>query len=139
MSYSFKIYTDGGSRGNPGKAASAAVIYPDAGKERLICGKYLGVATNNVAEYTAVRLALEKLVAKMGEQSKEASLSFYTDSNLVASQLSGTFKIKNLLIQKLVIEIRELEKKFQTVSYTHIPREKNKEADLEVNKILDQN
>jgi ribonuclease HI len=139
MSQAFQIYTDGGSRGNPGKAASAAVIKDGAGKLRLICGKYLGIATNNAAEYTAVLLALEKLRTELGEASGESQLQFFTDSNLVASQLSGTFRIKSPELGKLVIKIRSLEQNFQTVSYQHIPREQNREADLEVNKILDQN
>lgn len=139
MSLIFKIYTDGGSRGNPGSAASAAVIYDSAGKLRETCGKYLGIATNNVAEYTAVTLALEKLFAELGESAAEASLNFYTDSNLVASQLSGSFRIKNAVLQKIALEIKNLEKKFRQVSYQHVPREQNKEADREVNKILDLN
>lgn len=138
MSQTLKVFTDGGSRGNPGKAASAAVVYDSAGKLRLICGKYLGIATNNVAEYTAVTCALEKLIAELGEEAKTTSLSFFTDSNLVASQLSGKFRIKNANLQTLILEIRHLEENFQVVSYQHIPREQNSAADREVNKILDQ-
>lgn len=139
MNQAFKIYTDGGSRGNPGKAASAAVIYDSAGKLRLICGKYLGIATNNVAEYTAVKIALEELAKQLQAKAKTAELKFFTDSNLVASQLSGTFKIKNLILQQIILQIRALEQNFQVVSYQHIPREQNTQADAQVNKILDQN
>ena len=139
MSQEFSIYTDGGSRGNPGKAASAAVIYDAAGKMRFICGKYLGVATNNIAEYTAVEIALERLRSELEDEAKNTQLRFFTDSNLVASQLSGKFKVKNPEIAKKVIQIRNQEKNFQIVSYQHIPREKNFAADREVNRILDQN
>ena len=139
MNQELSIYTDGGSRGNPGKAASAAVVYDSAGKVRFICGKYLGIATNNIAEYTAIEIALEKLEAELGEKAKSTQLRFFTDSNLVASQLSGKFQIKNPEIAKKVIKIRNQEMNFQVVSYQHIPREKNFEADREVNKILDQN
>ena len=139
MNQEFSIYTDGGSRGNPGKAASAAVFYDSAGKMRFICGKYLGIATNNMAEYTAVEIALEKLLTELGDEAQNIQLRFFTDSNLVASQLSGKFKIKNPEIAKKVIQIRNQEGHFQVVSYQHIPREKNFEADREVNKILDQN
>lgn len=76
MTQSFVIYTDGGSRGNPGKAASAAVVYDDAGNVRLKCGKYLGIATNNVAEYTAVIVALEELIKVLGKDSTSSILSF---------------------------------------------------------------
>lgn len=139
MNKNYKIFTDGGARGNPGKAASAAVVYDSAGKLRLICGKYLGIATNNVAEYTAVELVLEKLFSELGKTSKDTELAFFADSNLVVSQLSGVFKIKNPNLQKLVLAIRQLESKFKTVSYQHVPREQNKAADREVNKILDEN
>ena len=139
MSSSWRIFTDGGSRGNPGKAASAAVVYDAAGKLRLICGKYLGIATNNIAEYSAIQIALEKLIAELGKDSQTAQLNFFTDSNLVASQLSGKFRIKNPEIGQKVLQIRKLEAAFQTVSYQHVPREQNSAADSEVNKILDQN
>lgn len=139
MSRPWRVFTDGGSRGNPGKAASAAVIYDSAGKLRLICGKYLGIATNNIAEYFAVEMALEKLQSELKAQSQVTNLNFFTDSNLVANQLSGRFKIKNPELAKKIEVIKSLEKVFALVSYQHIPREQNVEADREVNRILDQN
>ncbi len=139
MSGIWRIFTDGGSRGNPGKAASAAVVYDTAGNVRLICGKYLGIATNNIAEYTAVEIALEKLIAEEDTSTVGTELNFFTDSNLLANQLSGRFKIKNPEIAKKIQAIKKLEQNFHKVTYQHIPREQNSAADHEVNKILDQN
>lgn len=137
MISAWRVFTDGGSRGNPGKAASAAVVYDPAGKLRLICGKYLGIATNNIAEYTAVEIALQDLAKELGEAVSATNLNFYTDSNLLANQLSGKFKVKNPAIAEKIRLIKQLQSKFAAVTYNHIPREQNTEADREVNKILD--
>lgn len=133
------IFTDGGARGNPGPAASGVVIDGLAGKERLICGKYLGETTNNVAEYTAVLLALETALKETGSQAQDYQINFFTDSLLVAKQLSGVYKIKNENLRKIIVEIKKLEQSFALVTYQHVPRERNREADREVNRILDQN
>ncbi len=126
------IYTDGGSRGNPGQAAYGFVVKV-GGKTIKEAGGTLGIATNNFAEYTAVIKALE--FAK--QNFKGEDLKFYMDSNLVASQLSGLFKIKNAAIRDLVFKVRQLESSFGQITYTQIPREKNKEADAQVNIALD--
>lgn len=138
MNQEITIFTDGGSRGNPGRAASGVVITGLAGKERLICGKYLGIATNNVAEYSAVVVALETLLGELKEETSYAKLNFFTDSLLVAKQLSGEYKIKNEALKEIITKIQHLELKFADVKYQHVPREENKEADREVNRILDQ-
>ncbi len=127
------IFTDGGSRGNPGLAAYGFVVKA-GGKTVKEAGGTLGVATNNFAEYTAVIRALE--FAK--QNFKGEDLKLYMDSNLVASQLSGLFKIKNAGIRELVFKVRQLESSFGQITYTHVPREKNKEADAQVNLALDQ-
>ncbi|MEX2028267.1 MAG: ribonuclease HI family protein [Candidatus Curtissbacteria bacterium] len=128
-----EISTDGGSRGNPGQAAYGFVVKVDGQlvKEGRGC---LGIATNNFAEYTAVIRALE--FAKDNFKGKD--LKFYMDSNLVVSQLSGLFKIRSASIRELVFRVRSLESEFGQITYTHIPREKNKEADRQVNLALDQ-
>lgn len=131
-----KVFTDGGARGNPGPAAAGVAIEGLAEKERLLCGKYLGHTTNNVAEYSAVVLAYETLL-EQDLQPAETTIEFFMDSNLVAQQLSGIFKIKNPNLATFVTKIKAMEKQFFSVSYTHIPREKNKLADHEVNKVLD--
>ncbi len=124
-----KIFTDGGSRGNPGQAACAYVVFDDAGNIRQSCGKYLGVATNNEAEYQGVIEALTAL--------KDLELSFFLDSLLVVNQLNGLWKIKEPRLRELLLKVRALENN-RKITYTHIPREQNTTADLLVNETLDQ-
>lgn len=137
MSQTLKVFTDGGARGNPGPAASGVAIFGLAGKERLLCGKYLGKTTNNVAEYNAFLLGLE-LVLKEVQNHTEIEVQFYADSLLAVKQLNGEFRVKNPNLAKLYAEIKDKEKLFKKISYRHIPREENKLADREVNKALDQ-
>ncbi len=127
------IYADGGSRGNPGPSASGFVIL-DA-EERLIFegGKYMGITTNNQAEYHAVKLALEKAV-----ELRPRRISFRLDSQLVVNQLNGTYQIRNRDLWPIHVSIKELVGKFEKVTFMHVRREFNKEADAMVNKILDQ-
>ena len=131
-----KIFTDGGARGNPGPAASGVVIDGLAGKLRESCGKYLGIATNNVAEYSAVLLAYERILEKDLTPS-EIELNFFMDSLLVTKQLLGEYKIKNPNLATYIQQIKEKERLFGKVTYEHVRREFNKLADREVNKVLD--
>ncbi|HSX18975.1 MAG TPA: ribonuclease HI family protein, partial [Candidatus Saccharimonadales bacterium] len=124
---------DGGSRGNPGHAAYGFVVKDD-GKTTKEEGGYLGIATNNFAEYTAIVKALTWLK----EHHPKKEIKFFLDSQLAQSQLSGLYKIKNAQIREMVITIKGLENEFKQISYTHIPREQNKEADRQVNLALDQ-
>ncbi len=127
-----QINCDGGSRGNPGHAAYGFVVKKD-GKTIKEGYGYIGIATNNFAEYTALIKALLWLeINAPGD-----SLEFNLDSQLVVSQLTGLYKIKNTDIKELVIKVKELEKKFKKINYKHVPREQNKEADALVNKALD--
>ncbi|MDQ3098347.1 MAG: ribonuclease HI family protein [bacterium] len=131
------IYTDGGSRGNPGSAAIGIVIR-NKDKETLHeISKTLGIATNNIAEYTAVKDSLLYLVNKLQSKTCEVRLSFFLDSELVVRQLTGLYKIRDPNLAILANEIRKFEASFLSISYTHIRRELNKEADLLVNKALD--
>lgn len=127
------IYSDGGSRGNPGPSASGYVILDD--NEKLIeeGGAYLGITTNNQAEYHAVRLALEA-AGKHGIR----NIQFRIDSLLVVNQMTGVYKIKNRDLWPVHERIKELMKEFGHVAFTHVRREFNKEADAMVNKILDE-
>ncbi len=127
-----KVHTDGGSRGNPGHAAYGFVIEVD-GKVVKEDGGYIGIATNNFAEYTAVIKALGWLSSKY----KGQDLHFFLDSELVMSQLSGVYKIKNAAIRDLVFKVKSLETEFGQIKYTYIPRSQNKEADRLVNLALD--
>lgn len=130
------IHTDGGARGNPGLAAVGIIIEKN-GKPWARFGKFIGTTTNNVAEYTAVIEAFSYLLSHLGTLSHISDLNFFLDSNLVVNQLNGTFKVKNANLRLLLTKIRELEQSVGgTITYVHIPREQNKQADLLVNQTL---
>lgn len=126
------IYSDGGSRGNPGPSASGFVVMD--GSENVIHegGMYLGITTNNQAEYHGVRLGLEKALAMRAK-----TVDFRIDSLLVVNQMNGIYKIKNRDLWPINERIRELAKEFDKVTFTHVRREFNQLADGMVNKILD--
>jgi len=127
------IFTDGGSRGNPGHSAYGFVIYKNGGK-LFSEGSYLGIQTNNFAEYTAVIKALDWIKNTLTGASK---ITLYCDSLLVASQLSGKYKVKHPVIKQLVRKVKVIESFLPEVNYRHVPREQNKEADSLVNQALD--
>ena len=129
-----EIYSDGGSRGNPGPAAVGVVIKFDQKVEEI--SECIGVATNNVAEYTAVIHALNWVKENINDTS--ISIDFFLDSQLVVEQLKGNYKMKNEGLKPLFWTIRGLIMDLGgIVSFTHIPREENCEADALVNKALD--
>jgi ribonuclease HI len=125
-------YADGGSRGNPGKAACAAVVTDTKDAELLRRARTIGKATNNVAEYEGVRLALE-LCKDLGG----SEVTLRLDSELVVRQLEGRYKVKNAALLKLYDDMRVLISGFKSFSVEHIPREQNKLADKLVNAALD--
>lgn len=127
-----KIFADGGSRGNPGPSASGYVIMDKEDNVLVDKGVYLGVTTNNQAEYTALKLALEECKA-MGIN----ELEVYMDSLLVINQMKGIFKIKNRELWPIHQAAIDLIKSFKHVSFSHVPREFNKLADAAVNRALD--
>jgi ribonuclease HI len=131
------IFTDGGARGNPGPAALGVFITNKNNETLARIGKYLGETTNNIAEYSAI---LEGLIwsIKNKQSKKIEKISFYMDSQLAYSQLSGLYKIKNEKIREIVFEIRKKEAELSIpIFYNHIKREKNTQADLLVNLALD--
>lgn len=128
------IYTDGASRGNPGKASYGFVIFNEDKKKIYEEGKYLGIKTNNFAEYTAVVKALEYVSEKLP---KVKEIKFLMDSKLVAEQLSGRYKIKSPNLIPLVSQIQDLLDSLEKVSYKHIPRSMNFLADGMANLALD--
>ena len=130
------IYTDGASRGNPGHASYGFTISDGSGKLLYEEGRYIGTATNNVAEYTAVLAAL-KFVEKKFVKRKQLSIELYADSKLVAEQLSGRFKVKALHLRPIIEKIKILSLGLGRVIYSHIPRSKNFEADRLANLALD--
>jgi len=126
------IYTDGGSRNNPGDAAIGVVI------NNKKYSKYLGIKTNNEAEYEAVIFALKKAKQLIGKKNaKSTEIEIRMDSELVCNQLNGKYKIKEKNLHPLFIEIWNLKTDFKKVDFKHIPREQNKEADKLVNLALD--
>lgn len=131
---SVKLFADGGSRGNPGPSASGFVIVdPDTDKVLVDKGVYLGITTNNQAEYLALKYALEEC-ADMGVKRVDA----YLDSLLVVNQIRGTFKVKNRDLWPLHDAVKQLIGKFEKFTISHVPREMNKLADTAVNRALDE-
>ena len=129
------IQTDGASRGNPGLAAYGFVIFQD-GKVIYEEGKTLGITTNNVAEYTALKEALLFLSTSDSQEDIE-KLIIQADSLLVIKQLSGEYKIKSPGLIPIYSQIKELLKDYSVVSFEHIRREFNKKADALCNLALD--
>ncbi len=130
------IYTDGGSRGNPGPSAVGVVI--EGGGIKKEYGEYIGEGTNNEAEYTAVIFALKKVKLLIGsEKAKKADITMYVDSELIAKQFNNVYKIKEKRIQNLYMQIHNLILDFNKVEFTHVYRSGNKDADRLVNAVLD--
>lgn len=125
------IYTDGGARSNPGPAASGVVIKNEKGETLSHYGEYLGKQTNNFAEYSAIISALKK-----AHELGAAEVQCIADSKLVVEQLKGNWKVKEPTLQKLFVQAWNAMQKFKKVTLTHTLREGNKEADCEVNKVL---
>jgi len=138
MKRNLLLHSDGGSRGNPGPAASAFVVEKN-GKIIFSQSKYLGVQTNNVAEYFGVKMAL-KWLKKYSDLNEVDNVIFYLDSLLVTNQLNRIYKIKSESLKKYYLSIKEFEKKIKPkITYKHVYRQKNKMADLLVNKCLNKN
>ena len=130
-----KIFTDGGSRGNPGPSAIGAVGYL---KDKRIFefNKSIGIATNNDAEYRALIEALEKVRGYVLGVRKITQIQFYSDSRLMVNQVNGFFKVKNGKIKEYILKIRSLEQEIKLpITYHLIPREQNVEADRLVNAV----
>lgn len=130
-----QIYTDGGSRGNPGKAAIGVVIKSGNGDRVFSYAEAIGETTNNVAEYKALIFALSKARDFL---SSHDTIFVNMDSNLIVNQMRGTFKIKKTHLKLLHEEAKLLEQKLDLpVTYHYIPREQNYEADQLLNTALD--
>src|SRR3989344_8284585 len=132
------VYTDGGSRGNPGPSALGVVITDKKGRLLKEYGETLGVKTNNEAEYGAVIYALKKIKALAGkEKTKEMNVEIRADSELLVKQLKHEYKIESETVTPLFIQIWNLMLDYKSVRFIHIQREKNREADRMVNRALD--
>lgn len=132
----FKIYTDGGSRGNPGEAAYGFVIYDSKNSKLYEEGKRLGIQTNNFAEYSGIKEALKWI--ENNSKILNPRIKVFMDSKLAVEQLSGHWKIKNETLRNLFYTIKEIEHEIDAkINYSHVFREYNKEADSIVNLALD--
>jgi len=128
-----KLYTDGGSRGNPGESACAYAISKMDGTVVEKAGFYIGIATNNQAEYYGLKQGLERC-RDLGIN----KVTLYSDSELVVNQMNGKYKVKNQELAPLNQEVKAISDSFEKVTIVHVPRELNKITDSEVNRILDQ-
>ena len=133
----FNVYCDGGARGNPGPAAAAFVVKDASGQVIHRQGTYLGIATNNQAEYQAVIESLKWLSTMNYELT---TVNYYLDSQLVVNQLMGRFKIKDQTLKIKYLEIMKLiaSHKLTIAGFAYIPRAQNSIADFQVNLTLDQ-
>ncbi len=134
-----KIYSDGGSRGNPGPSAGAFAVIEDS---KIIHkgAKYLGTKTNNEAEYFGVILALEWLKENKDRIKESNTVNFFLDSELVTRQINGIYRVKVDNLKPLYIKVKNLLKELKiNGKFISIPREQNKIADLLVNMEIDEN
>jgi ribonuclease HI len=126
------LFTDGGSRGNPGPAAYAFVLEAEDGTVLEARGEAIGIATNNVAEYSALVAGLERAVEAGVDE-----LEVVSDSELLVKQMRGEYRVKNKALQDLFLDASRLARKIQRVTYTAVRREHNTLADGLVNEALD--
>lgn len=134
---SFTIHSDGASRGNPGPASIGFTIIKK-GQNALIKGKkYIGISTNNVAEYQALNQALNTLIERFSSH-LPARVKVLLDSQLIVEQLLGNYKVKDPRLKILYDQIKLLEKKIGEITYQHIPRSENQVADKLANEALDE-
>lgn len=128
------LFTDGGSRGNPGQAAVGCVLFDPLKNEVLReYGECIGIQTNNIAEYQALITGL-----KIAKEFHPNHLICHLDSELVVKQLNGEYRVKMATFAPLVQEINDLRSSFPNVSFVYVPRAKNARADLLVNRALDE-
>ncbi|MEK7650137.1 MAG: ribonuclease HI family protein [Patescibacteria group bacterium] len=138
MNQKIIAYTDGGSRGNPGPAALGVAFVDEKGHVTKQYGEPLGVRTNNEAEYEAIIYALKKAKQLFGkDKTKTMQMEIRMDSELACRQLNHEYKVENENIVPLFLKVWNLMIDFGEVSFVHVPRERNKDADRMVNEALD--
>lgn len=125
-------HTDGGARGNPGPAACGAYLTDEHGRVIKEHGRYLGETTNNIAEYAGVIDALEH-AKELGAD----EIDMFLDSELVVRQLNGQYRVKDAGLAAQFVRVWNLRTAFRKVTFTHVRREQNKDADRLVNQALD--
>lgn len=127
-----RVFTDGGARGNPGPAGIGVAFYDDAGELIEEHGEYLGEKTNNQAEYQAILYAV-----KRARELRVAHLDCFLDSELIVKQIAGEYRVKNKALRVLFDEVKKYACKFEKITFQHVPRDENKEADRLVNEAID--
>lgn len=130
----YEVYTDGGARGNPGIAGCGGVIFNEKKNKVVEFKHFIPYATNNEAEYKALLLGVEKVIAYIPEM-----VSFYLDSELVVKQMNGQYKVKKPELKKIHLKICKLLKEIPIIRFVHIPREQNQLADKLANEAMDEN
>jgi len=139
MSKKLTLYTDGGSRNNPGPAGAGAVVYDEKGHVLAEVSVYLGERTNNYAEYEAVVLGLQEVKKLIPERErKDLKLEVRMDSELIQRQLTNEYQIKEETLFSQFIKVHNMVvKDFPNISFTHVRREDNQEADRLANEAMD--
>lgn len=134
----FTIHADGGSRGNPGPAGAGAMIRDERGNSVASVSQFLGIRTNNFAEYEAVILAFETLAKLVGAAKTGATeVIVKMDSELVVKQMKGVYKVKHPTMREQHARLTTLAAIFKSVSFTHVPRAENSDADALANEAMD--
>jgi len=131
------IHTDGGSRGNPGPAGAGAMLRDELGNSVASVSQFLGTRTNNFAEYEAVILGFETLAKLVKGKTRETEVVVKMDSELVVKQMRGEYKIKNTALKEQSIRLKKIMETFGSVSFAHVPREENSDADALANEAMD--
>ncbi|MDO8566691.1 MAG: ribonuclease HI family protein [bacterium] len=134
----FTIHADGGARGNPGPAGAGAVIRDEFGTSVASISTFLGHQTNNFAEYEAVILAFEALPKLVPSEERETTeITVKLDSELIVKQMNGAYKVRHPVLKEQKARLAQVAAAFGTVSFVHIPREENGDADALANAAMD--
>ncbi len=134
----YTIHADGGARGNPGPAGAGAVARDEQGNIILSVSEFLGHRTNNFAEYEAVILAFEALAKYVPEEERSSTQVFVKlDSELIVKQTLGIYRVKNLVLKQQQLRLKERIALFGDVTFSHVPRAQNKDADFLANEAMD--
>ena len=134
---SFTIHADGGSRGNPGPSGAGAMIRDHLGSSVASVSQFLGTRTNNFAEYEAVILAFETLAKLLKNKTSTVEVSVKMDSELVVKQMKGQYKVKHPVLKEQNARLLRAMEPFGKVSFTHVYREENGDADALANEAMD--
>jgi len=127
------LYTDGACRGNPGNGGAGAVLFDKDGCVITTAKKFLGVCTNNEAEYGALILGLKETV-----KAKHKNIRIFLDSELLVRQINGIYRVKNSRLKELMKDVRKQLSMFDKYAVEHVPRSRNKVADMLANEAIDE-